>query len=198
MALRRRKLGLSRGCANAAQRVNDREVQVTREVSCLIEAACPVSRPVKRHRNYTGGIGEQVGASIAHERAQRSGQRSPAFVLQRVDDRSESAVVLADGPCAIDQPPDAATASTTGERNADGAPGGQRIAADVAQGRRQWEDRTPAIRADWTVRRRLEQLVARRATRCKDDRENGVERGLQAGAAGAFTRSAFPQSRSRP
>src|SRR5262249_59543356 len=132
---------------------------------------------------------------------QRSGERSPALVLQRVNDRSESAVVLSDGSRAINQPPGTSTASTTRERNADGTPGGQRIAADVAQRRRQREDRSPADGADRTARRRLQQLVARRATRCEDDQENGVERGLQAGAAGAsgaFTRSAFPQSRSRP
>ena len=147
--------GAGRPAGRSASRVartrrsagDDRQAEVPREIGGLIESALAAARRVQRHRHDAGGAGEHVGAALAHQRAERPRQRSPSVVLQRVDDRAQRAVVGADRARAIDQP--------RGVRRQRGqqasgmltsAPGRQRIAAAIAERRRERQDRAPAAR----------------------------------------------------
>src|SRR5207244_2838132 len=99
---------------------------------------------------------------------------SPAFVLECIDDRAQRSVVRADGAGAIDVTGAAAAARTLREREADRAPGGQRISTAIAERRRQRKNRAPAGVADGTARRTIEEAVAGRARWSENDAQKRV------------------------
>jgi hypothetical protein len=96
-----------------------------------------------------------------------------------VHDCTQCAVISADGTRPGDAPPRTAAARTAGQRHADRSPRGQRVAADIAEGRREWKDGPPAGSAYGTARGMSEQLAARRTHRRQNDGQDGVDRGLQ-------------------
>src|SRR5262249_42863718 len=108
--------------------------------------------------------------------------RAAPLVLQRMDHRSQRAVVAADRPGAIDRSRASPAARTAGERGADRSPGGERVAAAIADRRSERPDRLPASLADRTASRVLEQFVARGARRCENDRRQRVDETCETGS----------------
>ncbi len=94
----------------AAERRTDRQPDVPREIGRLVESAVSAPRRVQRNGNGAVCARQDAGAALAHQRAERTRQRSASVVLQRVDDRAQRAVVLADRPRAIDRRASAAAA----------------------------------------------------------------------------------------
>jgi hypothetical protein len=155
--------------------VHDRQVQVAREVGRLVESAGAPARAVEWHRHGAPRPVEQRAASLAHQPGERLRQRSSSVVFERMDNGAQRAGVFPDRPCVIDGVPGASAADADGVIDRGRTPGRQWIAASVADGRRDRQDRGPAGRADRTVERSVEQVAARRARRREDDGENGVD-----------------------
>ena len=108
-------------------------------------------------------------------------------VFERMDDRSQRPVVQTGRASLID-----CTRRSTAARASDArgwAPGGQRLTADFAVGRRDQLDLLPADGADSTIGWALERRLAGSARGRENDRKEGVRYNA--------IRSAFPQSRSR-
>lgn len=174
MALCGGQIRLPGGRAGPAKRVDDRDAEVAREIRRLIEAAMPAPGRVKRNRHGAGGAVEQRRPALTHERRQRPGERTARVVFQRVHDCAERTGVLANGAGAIDGGCASAAARADRERQGTLAPRRQRIAAAVADGRRDGNDAGPAGGADRTGGRSVEQLAAGRARRREQHGEDGV------------------------
>ena len=181
VSLRGRKACLRRRRPNTSQGGHDWKAQMTSQVGRLIEAALAEARGMERHRDRRIGFRDQRPRALPHERRQWSGQRPASFVLQRMDDFSQRAVILADGASAVDLALRSPAARTLTEWQADAPPRRQRVAADVAQRRCEREDRSPTTAAHRPFRRLLEQVTAGGTARGKDDRQNGVEPRTQGG-----------------
>jgi hypothetical protein len=165
---------LRAGRADATQGAADGQAGVPREIVRLVEPAVAATRWMKRDRNRAVRAVENRCAALAHQRAQRPRERAAAVVLQGVDDGAKRAVVRADRACAIDEPFAPPAARAARERDTNLAPGRQRIAAAIAQRRRERENRAPAAPADRTVGGMVERLVAGRASGSKNDAEDSV------------------------
>ena len=119
---------------------------------------------MKRDGNHGDRPVQNLAAARAHQRGEPNRNRPSSLILQRVDDRSQDAVVRPDGPRAIDgsrQPPAAGTARN---RQITDAPGREWIAAGLAKGRREGNDRSPAAIADGSGRGPFERFAAARAS----------------------------------
>ena len=175
-----RQAGLRRRRADAPKSRADRDAQLPREIGGLIEAPFPSPRRVERHRD--GGVDafQKIPASIAHQRGQRAGKRSPSVVLQRVDDGPERPFVGADRAGPIDVAADAPATRAPRQGHADRSPRRQRIAAAIAQRRGQRENRKPAPRTHRPVCRAIERRVAR----CARGREQNGQQGIAEPRAG--------------
>jgi len=171
--------GLRRRRAHAPQRMASRQADVAREIGGLVEAALAAPRWMERNRNRAAGAVEHVGAARLHQCRERPRERSAAFVLEGVNHGAQRAVVRADRAGTIDGAIRAPAARTPRQRQADRAPRRQRIAAAIAQRRREREDRSPAAIADRSVCGMVERVAARRARRREHDAEDGVRDGLQ-------------------
>jgi len=113
MTLRRRQSRLRGRGAHASQGVHEGKPETAGEVGRLVEPAVAAPRSMKGNRHDTRDAGKNVGAAAAHQRSERLGQRSSAFVLERLQDRAERAVVVPDGARPVDgarHPPAAAAA----------------------------------------------------------------------------------------
>jgi hypothetical protein len=176
VTLRRRKTGLGRRGTHAPEGRHNAQTQMAGEIRRLVEAALSPARRVERHWDGARHVAEDVAAVLAHQRGQRPGERSAAFVLERMDDRSQGALVAANRSGPVDEPCGSPTPRAARERHADRPPGGQRIPTAVAERRRERQDRSPAPWADRTACRLVERLFARRAGRRQHDRQHGVER----------------------
>ncbi len=145
------------------------------QVGRLVEAAMTKARsdeagPESRTRRRSS-----ISAPRSRiKRAEPAGERSPAVVLQRVDDRPQRAVVGADRARSIDEAREPPAARTAIERTADRAPRRQRVAAAIADRRRDWQNRRPARRADRTGSRMIEELLTGRARRREEDGDERV------------------------
>lgn len=176
MTLRRGQPCLGRGCAHSPKPGHDGKSQVPGEIGRLVEAAFAPLRIVERNGNRARGPIENVGAVPSHQCAERPRQRSAPLVLQRMDDRSESAVVGANRSCAVHQSRRPPTPGTLAERHADRSPRWQRIATGLAERRREGQNRSPARLADRAARRTIQRLVAGGTGRRQHDRQHRVQR----------------------
>ncbi len=173
MTLGSRQAGLRGGCLDASQGVTDGKAQAPCQVARLVEAALAASRRVQRHRHHPCGALQDLGTSFAHQRGKRDCQRSAAVVLQRVHDGAQHAVVdphrtgTADGRGKAP----ATAAALRGERRR--TPRAERVAAAIAQRRRQWQDCPPARGTHGAGGGVLERALAHRAERRQN---NGKER----------------------
>jgi len=172
-----RQVGLRRGCPDASERAHHRQSEATCQIVGLIEAARPASRRVERNRYDCIGAFEDVVSPRAHERGERTGERPPAVVLEGVHDRAKRAIVGAHGARPGHLAPRASTSRARCQRYADRAPAGKRIAARVANRRRERQDRGPAVAAHRPLYRVLERAAACGAARRKEHREQCVSEG---------------------
>ncbi len=131
------EVGLWTCGADAPQRVDDRQAQVTRKIAGLVESALVVSRPMQRHRHYPASALQDIMTALPHQRAEWFCQGSAAAVLQGVDDRTQCPFVRTRGAGAIDESGKAPAAGATRLRHTDHAPCGERVAAGVAE--RRWQ-----------------------------------------------------------
>ena len=134
---------------------------------------------MERNGNRAAGAVEHVGAARLHQRGERPRERSSAFVFEGVNHGAQRAVVRANRAGTIDGAIRAPAARTPRQRQADLAPRRQRIAAAIAERRREREDRLPAENADRSVRGVIERFVARRAGGREHDAEDCVGGGLK-------------------
>jgi hypothetical protein len=157
-------------------------------------------RPVQRHRDDAHRAVEDVGAALAHQRAQPPGDRTSTIVFERVNDRAQCPLVRPDSARTIDGASDPAAARADAKVAARAPPRRQRVAASIAERRGDWQDGAPASLADDASRWLGENLTARGAGRCDQNRGQAVDAVTkQAGQVADDTsiRSALPQSRSR-
>jgi hypothetical protein len=132
-----------------------------------------------------------------HQRGQRPGERSAPFVLERMDDRSQRALVTANRAAPVDEPCGSPAPRTARQRQADRPPGRQRIPTAIAKRRRERQDRSPAAWADRSARRLVERLFACSAGRRQHNRQDGVESRSHSRATTSIF-GWFDLSRSRP
>jgi hypothetical protein len=114
------------------------------------------------------------------------------LVLERVNDRPKGAFVRAHGPGAIDGAVMPAASRAPRECQAHDPPGRQWVAAHLAQ---RWGERKngrPAAAADRPEGRLVQRLTAGGTARREEHGQERIDQGP------GSTRSAFPQSRSRP
>lgn len=154
------------------------------KVGRLVEPARPMPRPMERDRHGRVRAQQDVSAPLAHERRQPARNRPARIVLERVNHRSQRAVVDPDRPGPIDLPHGALAPIAARARLIDRVRGRQRIAARVAEGRCKRENRLPARPADWAARRLLEGFGASHASRSEEHRHQGI--GDRSDAPGAF------------
>ncbi len=164
---------------HAPQGGADGQSEPARQVGRLVEPALATPRRMKRHRHDRAGAVQEIGASFAHQSRERAGQRSTPVVLEREDDGTERAIVVANRAHPIERPVDAPAthAAVAGRRRRPLSPRTKWIAAKVAARRCEWKNRTPAGRAHGAGRRAIEQYPAGRAHRREDDREQRVKDG---------------------
>ncbi len=162
------------GRADSPKEARHGQAQMPGEIGGLVETALTPSRWVQGNRHDGVGTVENPRAAFAHTRSERACDRSPRVVLQRVDDGSESAVVLADRTPSRDPARHSPASRATSGGQTDRAR--QRIAADLAKRRRERLDRSPALGADRSARRFVQRFAARRAGRCQQDGEQAVKK----------------------
>ena len=172
---RGRQAGLRRRRADAPERRGTPATPRCRARSAAwLKPRCAAPRRVERHRD------DGVGALRAGPRRARASARpaaAPAIAVRRTSARGRSRAArrrTRRSRARVDRRGGGAPAPRAPrQRHADRAPGRQRIAAAVAERRREREDRAPARGADRTARRVIEQLAAGRAGRREDDRQRG-------------------------
>ena len=187
-----RQLDLRPRRAPPPERVPHGQAEFAREQFGLVEAARGAAAPVQRHGHGNVRTGEHVGSVRAQQRAQARGQRAPPLVLEGMDDVPEVPLVRADRAGARNgtrRSPAGQAArrrcQATGRQPRCGGGVGpapkwrERIAAGIAEGRRERPDALPAPLAHRAGGRRLEDLRARRAGGRDDD---GGQRVDQRGA----------------
>ena len=130
---------------------------------------------MERYRHGQIGIRENVCAACPHHGAKRLCQRSSPFVLERVNNRSQRSLVKADGSGTVQWAAHATAPRASVERNADHPPRGQGVAAQIAQGRCEWQDRVPAGWTDRTEHRTIQCVTADDAARCQEHRQQAVQ-----------------------
>jgi len=180
MALCGGKPCLRRRRADPPQRLVDGQAvraQPPRKVERLVESPGAPPGRMQGNRDEAVGVPEQFRAPAPHQAGQRLCQRTAPVVLQRVDDGAKCAVVGAGREGAIDEAVSAAASRAARHRHADDAPRRQRIAAAFAERGSQRPDGLPAGVTDRPARRVFEELVAGRAGRREDDREDGIAKG---------------------
>ena len=97
------KVRLRNRGACALQCIDGRNCQVTRELRGLVESARAFSRSMKWHRHGGIRLCEHTRPAGGHQAGKRTRKRFAAVVLQRVNDRPQRSIVLADGASARDQ-----------------------------------------------------------------------------------------------
>ena len=142
------------------QRVPDRKAQSLRQLRRLIEAAYESSERMKGNGHDEIGALEDRSARPAHHRAQPGGERSPFVVLERVDDRAERSVVGSERARPGDDRSEAPASRAPGVERAERAPRRKRVAARIAERRRQRWEALPAGVADGPTRRHRERAPA--------------------------------------
>ena len=161
---RPRQAHLGRRRARAAQHVRHRQSEVGGELGRLIEAAAPAAAPVERHGHDQVRPGQHVGARSTQEFREGTSQRAVSVVLERVEDRPQTALVGAGSPPLR---PRRAVRRTGQERDA----GRRRAAARRAGGPGQG---LPAASADDAASGFRKGRRARGAGRRPDDGKHGV------------------------
>jgi len=159
---------------HATERCDDRDVHLTREIRGLVEPAVPPAGRMERHRYHARGAGQGVGSPLAHQSAQRAGERSPSFIFERVYDRAQRRVVRADGSRAVDRPAPSPAPGAASLRHAHGTPCRQRVAAAIAQRWSERHNRSPASFAHRPTSGMNERPVAGGASGREDDGKDGV------------------------
>jgi hypothetical protein len=71
----------------------DREPKIAGQIVGLIEPAAHRPQRVERHWNNCVGALQHLSARLDHQASQRLGQGPPMFVLERVDDLAQRAVM---------------------------------------------------------------------------------------------------------
>jgi hypothetical protein len=169
----RRQAGLGAGPPRAPQDSANRQPKARGQLVCLVEPAPPMSQPVQRHRDDQVGAAQNGVAVTSEERGERVGDRSPAIVLERMHDRAERSIVVANRPpCRDVRAPD--PARVTSVRRSRRAPRPQGIAADTAERCTQQPDSAPARVAYHSIDRRLQWLRTGGAGRREQDGQDAV------------------------
>jgi hypothetical protein len=137
------KVGLRNRGARTFQCPDPRKRQVARNLCRLIESTHPFSRSMERHRHGNVRLCKNTRPAGCHQGRKRAPERFAAAVLQRVNDRSQRSIVLADGPSARDQML-AITAPRAGITRRPRSPGQQRVSTHLAERRSKRIDRPPA------------------------------------------------------
>lgn len=88
-SLRGAQTRLWRGVPVPPQDWRHRQAKCLGQVLGLIETTPQATPRVQRYWNDAGGVGEDVMAAFTHQLAKGRGQRSPAVVLECVDDLAE-------------------------------------------------------------------------------------------------------------
>jgi hypothetical protein len=158
------------------QRLHHAKVQSACQIARLVEPTPCVPQWVKGDRHKAVGVGEHGGTRVPHQASQRLRERSSSFVLQALNDASQSAAVITRRTRADEQGRGAAAARTACERKADRAPRWELIAARDAQRWQQWSNGRPAGGADRTVQRCVERFRAGRASRSQNSAKQRIER----------------------
>ena len=163
-----RQFDLCAGVNSACEAIDDPNAQMPGELAGLIESALMLPTPVQWHRHDAIRLRQQVCPSVTHQVCQRACHRTPAAVLQSVNDFSECSVVLPDGPRSSD--PALVTTTTcapvVGSR--------QGVPAHVADWRRDGADRQPARLAHASPQRFVQHCVAHYAGRRQNCRKKRV------------------------
>jgi hypothetical protein len=168
-----RQAGLGARPPPSPQDGGDRQPKADGQLVRLVEPAPPMSQPVQRNRDDQIGAAQDGVAVTTEERAERAGDRSPAIVLERVHDRPEGSIVVADRtPCRDVRAADPARVTSVARTFR--APRPKGIAADAAEGWTQQPDPAPAGVADHRVQGRFQWLRTGGAWRRQQNGEDTV------------------------
>ena len=162
------------GGTRPPERTKHRSVQPPSEVVCLVEASAHAPPGVKRYRHDPIGADQDIRPGRAHHRRQRPGEYTPAFVFERVEDRSQRALVCAGRARGVNSALGAAAAGTLLEGDTDDAPRRERVATGPTERGGQDPHLPPACAADGAGERRVQHARACRAARGDDHRQQGV------------------------
>ncbi len=183
-----------------------------RQVARLVETTFAPTRRMEGHWHDRRHALQNVRSAGSHQLAERTRERSSCVVLQRVDDRAQGPVIRANRPRSTDAQPRTLATATDPERAPEviasrwpdsriAVESRKRIAARIADRRCQRENGGPAGTTDRAAGGIFERRVTRGARRCQnDDGESvdGEKKRVGQPAGESSTRSALPQSRSRP
>ena len=88
---------LRRRCTHTPKRVAHREIETLRKISRLVESTSQPPPWMKRHRHDEIAFCQDLTCSVLHQSGKRVGERSPSFVLERVNDVAKHAFVASGG-----------------------------------------------------------------------------------------------------
>lgn len=164
---------LRAGCALPAERVQDRRAEVSRDLTRLIEASLIFTAPMQWDRHNAVDLLYQLSSALPHARSKRTRQRVPARILEGMNDLSQRPLVLSNRAGSRDRALTFAAARAMGLgivrtgvaiRDWGLAPSGERVAAPVADRRRDWQNRAPAADAHTSRQRLVEERAAHGTT----------------------------------
>ena len=202
MAACRRQIGLRRRLSRADQRFQNRDAEMLREFTCLVEAPAAFPRTMQRNGDDGVGAGEDRRRRCAHPFGDRTREARSRVVFQCLDDGLKRSAIRADRRRDCHRRRTAAAARTARFCLADDPPGRQRITACEAAGGSERLDRQPAARADGAACRSAERFAADHADWSDKDSERRI-RGCSRGNGRsrdnyAITQLPTPQGEIRP
>ena len=175
-------------CLRPLQQRHHRQSEHSGEIVGLIESSRPFAPRMERNRHDCVRIHQHIGAGRAHHRPKARRNRSPAVVLQGVDDVSKPSLVRSDCPGAVHDMAAVAAATTAMAAPDTREHGRQRISASIAHRRCERRNARPAGSADGAVERMGERRAAGCARRLEEFREGEVGGGPPASRESRFVR----------
>jgi hypothetical protein len=115
------------------------------------------------HRHDEVGSRQDGIAVLRQQRSQAAGHGSTSIVFERVHDRAQRTIVIANRPAMTDLMLRLPAPRTRIGRSGDDAPRSERVSADVAERRSEWADAVPAALTDRAAGRLVQGLVTRGA-----------------------------------
>lgn len=136
--------------------MDDRQPELARQRVGLIEATLEAAPAMQRHRHDAVRIAEQTFTSRSHQRTKLSREYPPTVVLERLENVTKRAVVIAGGAGRVDERRSSAAARAPFQGRADDAPRDEWVAARTAERGGAEADAAPTIGADGAVEWSLE------------------------------------------
>ncbi len=174
VAFRRRQIRLRLRRARAAECLDNRQLEISRELERLVEST-RAAAPAMEWNGYDDRcLGKDVHARLSHAAPERTRKRAATRILHRVQNRAQRSLVRTDRAAARDCRWPTPAAGTLSRCEAEDPPRRQRISTRRANRRDERRDCVPAGGTDRAAGWMGERCVAGRARRREHDGKETV------------------------